>query len=49
MKKILIAAALVITSAGILQSSTKQSAPKPAAATIEQNQPSFRKDIGTAD
>ena len=49
MKKLLIAAALIIASAGILQSSTKMVTAKPAEAAIGQNQNSFRKDIGTAD
>ncbi|MCO5934518.1 hypothetical protein NAF17_03105 [Mucilaginibacter sp. RB4R14] len=47
MKKLIIAAALILTT-GVLPSYTKQVNVRPAA-TIEQNNITFRKDVGTAD
>ncbi|MES2266286.1 MAG: hypothetical protein V4520_05980 [Bacteroidota bacterium] len=47
MKKLIIAAALILAT-GVLPSYTKQVIVKPAA-TFEQNNITFRKDIGTAD
>jgi hypothetical protein len=47
MKKIIIAAALILTTA-VLPSYTKQVAVKPAA-TFEPGMATFKKDIGTAD
>jgi len=47
MKKLIIAAALILAT-GVLPSYTKQVAIKPAA-VLEQNNITFRKDVGTAD
>ncbi|MEB0262715.1 MULTISPECIES: hypothetical protein [unclassified Mucilaginibacter] len=47
MKKLIIAAALILAT-GVLPSYTKQVSVKPAA-SIVQNNITFRKDVGTAD
>lgn len=48
MKKLIIAAALILTT-GILQSSTKQVSVKPIVTATEPGLSTFKKDIGTAD
>ncbi|MBK0380986.1 hypothetical protein [Mucilaginibacter segetis] len=48
MKKLIIAAATLVLTAGVLPSCTKQATVKPTA-TVEQSTTFTKKDVGTAD